>query len=181
MPLFLLALLLPGCFLNGSVGVSSMDEGDDVDGDFDCGDGGLEAGFVDTLEEPSGCQYRITALGPDVRLVLDSTAFADALTEGSGSGTYTLPDDNVLLEVETGCNLDAGVCGEDGTAVVDNTFVGSAGTITISATRDEASGTDGGYEAWANVTFTDVVLEDEEGNLLAIDALGWEGVRLYGL
>ncbi|MDP2307219.1 MAG: hypothetical protein Q8P18_14430 [Pseudomonadota bacterium] len=170
----LLPLLLLGCgrFLNGTVSVSSVDD----DADVECGgpyEGTLGSGFASTLE-PMGCQYRITAVGDSLRLLLDVPAFADALTEGSGAATYTLPDDTVRMSVEVGCNLDAGWCGAEGEASIVQTYTPTAGTITVSTTREAASD-----DALATVTFEGVSLEDADGESLAMDTLTWTDVRLY--
>lgn len=134
--------------------------------------------------EPRGCHYLVTASTPDetVRLIIDTMAFAEVASDGSASAVYTLPDASVRLEVEVGCQLNAEYCTDDVSATpgLFNVYAATAGTLTVSATRDEDSYTDeAGYEALADVSLEGVVLEDEDGNVVTIDTLTWLEIRLY--
>jgi hypothetical protein len=165
----LLSSLLFGCGF--VVGVES----DFAEGSDGCaGAGALSADFASALE-PSGCQYRITAVGTDLRLLLDVPAFADALTDGAAAATYTLPDDTVRFTVEQGCDLEVGWCGVEGTPSIFTTYTPTAGTVTVSVTEG-ASG-----DLLATVTFDGVTFEDTEGASLAMDPLTWTDVPLHGM
>ncbi|MDP2305335.1 MAG: hypothetical protein Q8P18_04840 [Pseudomonadota bacterium] len=181
--LFCLApfLWIPGCGLLHSGGVGSTGSGA---GTCD-GESMLYTSAVDVGElVPRGCHYLITAADAEetVRLIVDSVAFADVASEGSASAVYTLPDAGVRLEVEVGCQLNGEYCTDDVSATpgVFGVYEATAGTLTVSATRDEESYTEeGGYDAYATVTLEGVTLEDDDGNVVTIDALTWEEVRLY--
>ena len=171
------ALLLVGCNNQPFMVESDVAEGDEGCGNLVDADGAMGPDFAEALE-PSGCQYRITAVGEDLRLLLDVPLFADVLTEGSGSATYTLPDEAVRLTVEVGCDLDAGWCGEVGTATIFHTSEPTAGTVTVSTTRDDTRGTE---ETLATVTFEGVTFEDAYGEPVTMDPLTWTDVRLHGM
>lgn len=170
----LVPLLLVGCNNQPFAVESESSEGDPGCGGAVDTEGPLDADFADALE-PSGCQYRITAVGEPLRMLLDAPVFAEALTEGSGAATYTLPDDTVRLTVEVGCDLDAGWCGEAGTAMIFETWEATAGTVTVSAARDDTSG-----DILATVTFDGVTLWNGDGETF-MDPLTWSDVRLYGV
>jgi hypothetical protein len=171
------ALLLPGCDAGemsisdtGGVGMASCAPSDAT---------ALTTGFEADLT-PTGCQYYVVGYQDDdtVRLVLDVPAFATVAEEGSASVTYTLPDDTVHLRVEVGCDLDATYCTADAeaTPLVDHTYSPTAGTVAVDAALDPASET---HDALATITFTGVVLADEDGDSVSLDGVTWTDVRLY--
>lgn len=170
--LSLLAAFLVGCGQFGEVGVETGGAG------FSGCDGGWEdtvaSDFAAALE-PDGCQYRVTAVGDSLRVLLDVPAFAAALADGSASATYTLPEDAVRLTLEQGCNLEAGWCEAEGSATIFTTYTPTAGTVTVSAAQEGASG-----ELLATVTFEGVTLVSDMGADVAMDPLTWTDVRLYG-
>jgi hypothetical protein len=177
MRIFLLALLA-GCPVTNIM--EPMDEPPDEACDGPAG-GAPERDFATDLEA-SGCQYLLTAFDEYARLTLDVPVFAEAVVEGTAAATYTLPDDVVRLTVELGCNMDERLCAEGGTPSITGTFTPTAGTITATVTRDEASGTpDGGYQSLATVTLEGVTLEDEDGASVTMDTITWTDVRLFGI
>ncbi|MDP2305336.1 MAG: hypothetical protein Q8P18_04845 [Pseudomonadota bacterium] len=163
-------LLLVGCS-----SPSQIFKEDIGDSGMSCGSGSeepLSSGFAGGLD-PEGCRYTVAATDAKgtVQLLLDVPAFADAAAGNPVSVVYTLPDDVVRLEVDVGCGLSAGWCGDDeASGFVARTYTPTSGSVSVESTPD-------GDEADAVVVFTDVNLVDEYGETAIVDTT-W-GVRLY--
>lgn len=143
--------------------------------------GGFETGFstdcamtelTDTLAStlsPDGCGYMVTAFdaGEQAKLSLDAPAFADLVTEGTVDTTYTLPDDTLRFDIEVGCHMKRGWCGEAGSPNTVYTYSPTAGTLQVTG-----AGLD------VRVVLTGLEVAEEEGEPVALSDRDWE-VTLY--
>lgn len=122
------------------------------------------------LLTPDGCGYMVNAFTDDeqIRFVLDTPAFASLLTDGTADATWKLPDDAVRLEVETGCRMRRGWCGESGSASAVYTYTPTAGTVQVTGTGLDA-----------NVVITGLSLVSEYDDSVTLEDIDWS-VTLYG-
>lgn len=150
-------LTLLGCPFGESFDVA-IDSGSTTD--F-CGDtfDTVSAGFEESLTL-DGCRWRVVGVAPSggIALVIDTAAFAEASVGESVEETYTLPSDDVTLEIELGCGFEASC---DGVGAVSNVYVATAGTLSVTATAD-------GADSDVSGVLTDVLFEDDSGATMEV-------------
>ncbi len=148
--------------------------------------GGRETGFCDFRGSvpaagwsvdliPDGCRYMVVGASntEDLRMIFDAAAFADLAAGTPFTTSYTLPHDQVRLQLESGCNVNAECSASGQPPLIEYTFIATEGQVDVVGTPDAKGG-----GATVDVTFTDVWFEDEFGQQTKLNSLAWVGVAL---
>ena len=165
-----------------------VDGDTDEDADTDGGGGGLAAGFEESLIHSIGCaDVTMAARNAEDTVALHFRVSGIARTaHDAGEATtfdYTLPHDDVSLEVQLGvflttitCN-DAIVPGEE--PVVEERYLPTAGTLQIVITPTGESTPWGEVPGNADLTLQDVVFEREGGgHTVTVESFELRGVGI---
>lgn len=129
------------------------------------------------LDPAGGCADLILyAVSDDDTLLLRIDAdglIADAGGEPS-SQTFTLPDAAVTVVLEQGSKISDAICDdviENGGPQVDRTYTATAGTAAFTIRPGDTD-----ENSRADLTLTDLTLEDEDGHVVTVSELVWTDV-----